>query len=219
MRPALLILTLLTFGPATALGQDAPLPRPLYDRGPAPSAEPSEQARTETSTSTFSWNQIQPNVGFGMTMSMTDTDFAKPGFGLWGGVKFLPWIDTWSPFGSLRLRVDNWQDAQGKPRDVLVVARAGASWIQRPKKRYLSVMMAYMDVYGILGAKLFDMNGDKSRAGTIRAGVGIGAPVFIPGSLFMALNGVPLPNSVELIFDVKPETGDVNAMISLGIGL
>ncbi len=216
MRPALLIASLLTLMSSTALAQD--LPRPLYDRG-AENASSAPSADVQAQTGGISWNQIQPNVGFGMTMSLSDANFAQPGFGFWAGVKFLPWIETWSPFGSLRLRLDSWQNADGQPRDLLAVARAGATWVQRPKKRYTSVMLAYLDIYGILGARLLDFQGDVSRSGTIRAGIGVGAPVIVPGSLFMLLNGVPLPNSVELIFDVRPDTGDVNAMISLGIDL
>lgn len=217
MRPALLILSLCILLPTQAWAQN--LPRPLYDRGPENTSIPASSTDAQTQPSGISWNQIQPNLGFGMTMSFTDTNFAQPGFGFWAGVKFLPWIDTWSPFGSLRLRIDSWQAAEGQPRDLLAVGRFGATWVQRPKKRYTSVMLAYMDIYGILGARIMDLSGDPTRTGSIRAGIGVGAPVFVPGSLFMLLNGVPLPNSVELLFDVQPRTGEVNALISLGIGL
>lgn len=197
------------------------LPKPLYERQQVSertthgTTQDTTQDTTQTDAKTWSWTQLVPSAGVAVVTHVIDPKFQKPGFALWGGAKLYPWLASWSPMVGLRAHIEHYNSAQDNPNDLWLTSRLGVSWIHGSRHNHMNTLLPYMDLYTIVGQRMWS----SSRAHATRLGLGISGPVFVPASLFMMLNGVPLPNNLEVTIDLNHDTHAVDVVFILGIGI
>ena len=210
----------------SAVPAAAQVPSPEDEPPPSLAERESDEASLELSPSrrydrpepvSFAWPDATPSVAVNMQYNMTSDAVQKPGFGLWLGVNYYPWVDVFNTFWSAGIKIENNPDVYGKPIDFVPTLRSGFAWLNGSPKRFKNQLLPNLQIYGLGGWRV---SRDEDRDSRLRAGIGISSPRLSPATAFMLLYGVPLPNQLEFWVEAPPsDISQWDALIAVGIGL
>jgi hypothetical protein len=223
------LVTLATLCPAGAWAQDDLLATPpertldgLEDRDdPQANRAARERARVAADPTEglldLPGRHLTPTASVGMNFEMTGAPGTQPGLSVWLGAKYYPMPLRFSPFVSVGLEIESYQANLPRHVDVVPMARLGTSWMSGNPERFLNRLLPQLDLYAIGGVRLHDMN--LGQVHSAIGGFGVSSPMMGPGTAFMLLQGVPLPNILEVTVERPLDRERYDIMLQVGIGI
>ena len=160
---------------------------------------------------------LTPTAAVGMNFAMTGAPGTQPGVSFWLGAKYYPMPLRFSPFVSLGVEVESYQANLPRRVDLVPMARLGTSWMAGNPSTFLNRLLPQLDVYAIGGVRMRDMN--LGVVDSAIGGFGVSSPMMGPGTAFMLLQGVPLPNILEVTVERPLDREQYDIMLQVGIGI
>ncbi len=160
---------------------------------------------------------LTPTAALGVNFEMTGAPGTQPGVSFWLGAKYYPMPLRFSPFISLGVEIESYQATLPRHVDLVPMARLGTSWMSGNPERFLNRLLPQLDLYAIGGVRFRDMN--MGQIESVVGGFGVSSPMMGPGTAFMLLQGVPLPNIVEVTVERPLDQERYDIMLQVGVGI